>query len=138
MIVLAKQEISPYADKYWLRTDKGFFEEYGYDYEPVMFDNHFYEDYTYVDNDGVVRSYPRTGQGPAKLATDEDIQRDDLGFTSKNLHRRIDPKDPIQSDNPYNQELQPRQYTLSINGVNSYRTTTVIVHDEEQTDIEIP
>ena len=31
------------------------------------------------------------GQGPAKLASDEDLERDEVGFTNPNLHRRIDP-----------------------------------------------
>lgn len=35
------------------------------------------------------------GQGPARLCSDEDIARDELGFTNPNLHRRIDPKWPI-------------------------------------------
>lgn len=35
-------------------------------------------------------------------------------------------------------EVAPRQYDLEVRGVNSYRTTTITVHDEESTTTEIP
>lgn len=131
-------EISEYADKFWLRTDRGYVEEYMHgEYDPPVSDNHFFDDLTYVDNDGKNRKYPKLGEGPASLASESDLARDELGFTNKNLHRRVDPKEPKTVDK-YNQELAPREYTLSIHDVYSYRTTNVIVHDEEQTDIEIP
>ena len=37
-----------------------------------------------------------------------------------------------------NTEQLPRNYILSINGLNSYRTTTINYHDEESTTVEIP
>ena len=39
---------------------------------------------------------------------------------------------------PLDKELAPREYTLEIKGTNSYRTTTITVHDEESTTSEIP
>lgn len=60
------------------------------------------------------------------------------GFTNPNLHRRVDAHEPEHEDNQLNQELAPREYTLEIKGTNSYRTTTITVHDEESTTTEIP
>ena len=39
---------------------------------------------------------------------------------------------------PLNKELAPREYTLQIHGVDSYRTTEIFVHDEESITTEIP
>lgn len=39
---------------------------------------------------------------------------------------------------PLDKELAPREYALEIKGTNSYRTTTITVHDEESTTSEIP
>lgn len=77
--------------------------------------------------------YQPIGQGPAKQATDEDLQRDETGFTNPNLHRRIDPKDPVDSD-----EVAKRNYDLSISNVDSYLTIQVNTHDEDSEDSEIP
>ena len=133
-----EKEISQYANDFWLRTDKGFVDVMGGTYEPLIFDNNFHDTYTYVDNDGVVRTYPRIAEGNATLANENDLERDELGFTNKNLHRRVDPQEPVEAENPLNQEIEPRRYILSIHGFNSYRTTELVVHDEEQTDLEIP
>ena len=77
--------------------------------------------------------FPKVEQGPAKLATDEEIQRDAVGFTHPNLHRRIDPQILPESN-----EYHPREYQLAINSLNSYRTTTIHNHDEETELDEIP
>lgn len=96
---------------------------------------------TYTDTDGRVRPYPAIGQGPAELASPEDIARDELGFTNPNLHRRVDPK---LTDFNYPEEFKPREYKLAIQKFNSYRTTTINTHDEDATelvegrDVEIP
>lgn len=72
------------------------------------------------------------GQGPAKLASNEDLQRDEVGFTHPNLHRRIDP-------HAEEGEYFPRQYDLSINGTDSYRLTENFLRDEnDNTDDEVP
>lgn len=92
----------------------------------------------YEDSEGVEHKYPRVGQGPAKVASDEDLQRDELGFTNPNLHRRIDPQEPEIADSILNQEKLPRGYQLTIQNVHSYRTTTINAHDEESIDSEIP
>lgn len=76
------------------------------------------------------------GQLPAQLISDDgvvvegrqaDQDRDDLGFTNPNLHRRIDSKMP-----PYGSgETVPRKYKLQIQNLNSYRTTQVVTHIDE-------
>lgn len=70
----------------------------------------------------------------------------DFGYTNPNLHRRIDEDAiiPPGSDysfveydefgNPY-----PQKVVLGVwDGINSYRTTETITHDEESTTCEIP
>lgn len=79
-------------------------------------------------------TFPKVGQGPAVVASDDDLQRDDSGFTHPNLHRRIDPQSPDDDSLEYH----PREYSLGISSVNSYRTTTIHYHDEETTEDEIP
>lgn len=84
--------------------------------------------------------YPETGQiiydeesdslttdRGARKATDEDLQRDEYGYTHPNLHRRIDPQQPDTNETG---EVAPRDYRLEILGVNSYRTTTKHFHDD--------
>ena len=71
----------------------------------------------------------KIGQGPAKLANDADIERDETGFTSPNLHRRIFTS-PDKTENV--------EYKVGIHGFDSYRTTEYILHDEESTTSEIP
>lgn len=78
--------------------------------------------------------YPKLGQGPATIADDESLAKDDLGFTHPNLHRRVDASEP----NPESGEVSPREYSFGIYGVDSYRTTKVNTHDEESTTCEIP
>lgn len=78
-------------------------------------------------------SIPLMGQGPAKIASSEDLEIESHGYTNPNLHRITDPKDP-----PEDGEVDPRDYHLSIHDVNGYQTTTIIVHDEESTTSEIP
>lgn len=78
------------------------------------------------------------GQGPAKLASQEDLDRDALGFTHPNLHRRVDPKAPEIADCELNQEQLKRSYGLTIQNVTSYQTTHINTHDEDSTSVEIP
>lgn len=65
-----------------------------------------------------------TGARPADA---EDLANDAYGYTHPNLHRRIDPQEP---DTSKSGEVLPRDYELSIQGVNSYRTTTTHFHDD--------
>lgn len=78
--------------------------------------------------------YPKTAQGPAKPADNTDLNHDQVGLTYPNLHRRIDnevtPLDPG--------EVAPDTYSICVSGVNSYRTTTSITHDENSTTSEVP
>jgi len=101
---------------------------------------------TYTDADGNEVPYPIAGAGSGWVQTEDGTIEDQIaydkdqvtGFTNPNLHRRIDPHEPKHEDNPLNQELAPREYRLEIKGTNSYRTTTITVHDEESTTSEIP
>lgn len=63
--------------------------------------------------------YLKMAQGPARPINDTEKALDDHGFTNPNLHRRIDPKDPSEES----KEVLPASYKLSVQDVNSYRTT---------------
>lgn len=76
------------------------------------------------------------GRYPATTLTDEDVRRDEHGYTHPNLHRRIDPH--TIHDDKNHMELKPRQYTLGILGTNSYRTTEMFTHDEDSETSEVP
>lgn len=76
---------------------------------------------------------PSYGQGPSRIANSDDIERDKVGFTHPNLHRRVDPKVP---DNDV--EVESKKYSIGIYSLNSYRTTEKIIHDEESEDKETP
>ena len=101
----------------------------------------------------------KMAQGQAKLATEEDLQRDAVGITNPNLHRRIDQdlsfiteeavlsteEDEIIGTNndecigvPVRAEGGKSEYTLTVSGVNSFRTTNHIIHDEDSTTEEVP
>lgn len=69
------------------------------------------------------------GQGPAVAADAEALAKDAVGYTHPNLHRRI--STPTEGTNNHH-------YELGIYGTDSYRTTEVILHDEESTTSEIP
>ena len=99
-------------------------------------------------------------QGPAKPATPEDIEKDEEGITKPNLHRRISPGQAskvvaeyltttadfvitTESDDcltvPVSESSEyPEDYMVSVNAVNSYRTISVITHNEEDNPSEIP
>lgn len=78
--------------------------------------------------------FPKTAQGAAVPADSEALEKDEIGFTNPNLHRRVDPQPPA----PDSGEVAPRDYILSVQGVNSYRTEIIYTHDEESTTCEIP
>ena len=74
------------------------------------------------------------------------VNRAPSGFTNPNLHRRID-DDPVYKPGVhydmvhYNEEGEPYKQSIVIgvwDGINSYRTTTTYIHDEESTTCEIP
>lgn len=125
-----------------------------------------------------------TARGLARLATPEEIEREDdyyvivtdgglplltdseedeiapnvnLGYTHPNLHRRIDLDavptldelvaagiDPTTHRYPfvyYKEDGTPYRPSIALgvwDGINSYRTTTTYIHDEESTTCEIP
>lgn len=76
----------------------------------------------------------KLAQGPAKLATEEDIEKDEEGITKPNFHRRIDEDlTVLQPD-----EVAKDTYSLQVSGLNSYRNTEHYYHDEDSTTSEIP
>ena len=99
-------------------------------------------------------------QGQAKLATPEDLEKDAIGVTKPNLHRRIDPdrvislgdyylvmdedeypiadRDALMLIRSLAENAQSINYTLLVKSVNSYRNTEYILHDEDSNDSEIP
>lgn len=82
----------------------------------------------------MLENYPQTAQGEAKLATEQDLEKDVNGITNPNLHRRIDNQDTPKED----KEIESDTYIVSVNAVNSFRTTKHTVHDEESDESEIP
>lgn len=82
---------------------------------------------------------PQIGQGPADPISPGSLEakNNEHGYTHPDLHRTIDPADPqnlseaeLESISPG--ELEPRQYSVGIYGLNSFRTTHKIVHTEEE------
>lgn len=63
--------------------------------------------------------YTKMAQGLARSINDNEKALDDHGFTNPNLHRRIDTKDPTEES----KQVLPPSYKLSVQNVNSYRTT---------------
>lgn len=87
----------------------------------------------HVPTDPYHAPFPVLTQGPATLATEEDIKKDKGIYTHPDLHRRIK-TDTSQLED----EVSPRKYEISVNGVDSYRTTTSYTHDEESVTREEP
>lgn len=79
------------------------------------------------------KEFIKMTQGPAVIADEEALQKDKQGFTHPNLHRRVKSDRTIGED-----EYLPREYQLSVQGVDSYRSTRTFVHDEESTTSETP
>ena len=99
-------------------------------------------------------------QGYAKPATPEDIAKDEAGLTYPNLHRRINTDlarlktdyalttpegailtTPSQEVLTVSAEYGPggaQTFALQVKGINSYRTTTPLVHKEDSEDSEVP
>lgn len=73
-------------------------------------------------------------QGPAKLASEEDLQRDAVGYTNPNLHRRVDPKKPTKKS----QEVKPRGYKFMRQSVYQLQTTEKFYHDDDSNESETP
>lgn len=79
------------------------------------------------------KEFIKLTQGPAVLADEEALKKDEAGLTHPNLHRRIK-EDKTIGEN----EISPREYEIAVRGVDSYRSTKTFVHDEESTTTEIP
>ena len=75
------------------------------------------------------------GRGIGKQIEDGSIEsvRDDQGFTSPNLHRRIDSQ-PTSGD----YELAPRQYYIAVQNTHSISTIDIILHEEDSVTSEFP
>lgn len=79
--------------------------------------------------------YPKVANGDMKPASQEDIERDEHGYTNPNLHRRVDPQEPAEGSG----EVAPRDYVIGVyDSTNSTRLTIINTHDEESTTCEIP
>ena len=99
-------------------------------------------------------------QGPAVPASAEDLAHDEAGVTYPNLHRRINTdlarlKTNFNLATPEGENLAAvggsiltvqaeygpggaQTFQLNVQCVNSYRTTTPLVHDEDSTTSEVP
>lgn len=97
-------------------------------------------------------------QGQARPANAEDLQKDAAGITDPNLHRRFNIESELleevmTTENNFmlaiNDEFvlssiidepveTPYSYVISVQSLNSYRTTQTDVHDESSTESEIP
>lgn len=117
----------------------------------------------YIPPEPTLLELLQMAQGPAKLATEEDLAKDRVGVTKPNLHRRIDndlgvvPNKEvyllttddyylITEDDYFIMVCIPDEtassysysYTVSVGGVNSFRTSSTITHDEDSNDSEVP
>lgn len=79
------------------------------------------------------REFIKVTQGPAVLADSVALKKDKDGLTNPNLHRRI----KVNKTTGENEYL-PREYELSVRGVDSYRSTKMFIYDEESTTTETP
>lgn len=97
-------------------------------------------------------------QGQAKPANAEDLQKDAAGITDPNLHRRFNIESELLeevmiTENNFMLAIDdefvlssvidepvetPYSYVISVQSLNSYRTTQTDVHDESSTESEIP
>ena len=76
----------------------------------------------------------KMAQGQAVPADATDIAHDEARITNPNLHRRVDNEDTPKKPG----ELTADTYALTVSGLNSYRTTQHIIHDENSTESEVP
>ena len=74
----------------------------------------------------IMADYPKAASGVAVPASNEDLQRDELGYTNPNLHRRVD------------EDSQMISKVGVYDGIHSFRTVDLNLHDEESTTCEIP
>lgn len=63
----------------------------------------------------------------ARPANEEELIKDQEGYTNPNLHRRIDPQ---EIDTTKTGEVDEREYILEIHAGNSYRTTIQHFRDD--------
>ena len=49
-----------------------------------------YQPFDFTDDEGILHRFRPMAQGYATLATAEDREKDAVGYTNPNLHRRID------------------------------------------------
>lgn len=73
-------------------------------------------------------------QGKGVLATEEDIERDNVGYTNPNLHRRVDASNP----EPESFEMKPRTYKFMRQGLNQLQLTEIYYQDDDSNEREIP
>ena len=71
---------------------------------------------------------------PPQPATAEDIEKDEEGITTPNLHRRLD--DDLSVLQP--EEVAKDKHSIFMGGTSSYRGIEHFYHDEENNPLEIP
>ena len=76
--------------------------------------------------------FPKTAQGQAVPANAEDLEKDATGITNPNLHRRIDNEITPETSS----EVIPDSYSVTVSGVNSYRTIKHTTHTDTPTSGE--
>lgn len=105
----------------------------------------------------------RLAQGPAVIATPEEVAKEtDPGYTRPNLHRRIDNDIGIMPNEdayfltsegyyltteddycilvsvPESASSYLYHYDITVGGVQSFRTSTTTIHNEDDNPLEIP
>lgn len=86
--------------------------------------------FVWYDDQGTVikeLNIEEIGQGPAQPATEAEISFDELGYTTPNLHRRIDSR----LDDQDTEEITPKDYKFTIQGLNSHRYSRKTFHVDD-------
>ena len=76
-------------------------------------------------------NFPVMGYGEAKPVTDEDIARDEVGFTNPNFHQRVD-------ITQLPDESKPKDYTLRLQSTNYFRIVESFPLSDQDESLEIP
>lgn len=72
--------------------------------------------------------------GKGVLVSEDDLNRDNIGYTNPNLHRRVDPVSP----SPESGEVKPRNYKFMRQGVYQTQYMETHYHDDSINESEIP
>lgn len=78
--------------------------------------------------------FPNTSRKTATPLTDKEKALDRHGLTNPDLYRRVDGDREIR----YPDEVKQRNYSFTVVGDNSYRTTKTFIQDENSDISEVP